>query len=76
MKNTAKESAIEVYIKKVASIDAMLRRLQGACDDHFFNDPDGIHWGHVGDVSFIEESLKQINDSVFKEGERAPENKA
>ncbi len=76
MKNKAKESPIDAYVNKVASIDAMLKRLQSACDDHFFNHPDDIHWGHVGDVSGIEEALKQISDSVFKEGEHAPENKA
>ena len=76
MKNNVKEHAIDAYICKVAHIDAMLRRLQGACDDHFYNNPDGIHWGHVGDVSGIEESLQRICDSVFKEGEHAPENNA
>ncbi len=76
MTNKAKETALDAYIEKVASIDAMLKRLQGACDDHFFNDPDSLHWGHVGDVSGIEEALKHITDSVFKEGEHAPENRA
>lgn len=76
MKTKAKEKAIDAYIRKVAHIDAMLRRLQGACDDHFCNNPDEIHWGHVGDVSGIEESLQRICDSVFKEGEHAPENNA
>jgi hypothetical protein len=76
MKNNAKPQALETYIQKVAHIDAMLRRLQSACDDHFFNHPDKIHWGHVGDVSGIEEALKHICDGVFKEGEHAPENNA
>ncbi|MGE4312858.1 MAG: hypothetical protein AB7E85_01140 [Pseudobdellovibrionaceae bacterium] len=76
MKTNTKEQAIDAYIRKVAHIDAMLRRLQGACDDHFHNNPDDIHWGHVGDVSGIEESLQRICDSVFKEGEHAPENNA
>ena len=76
MKNKTKETALDVYVKKVASIDAMLKRLQGACDDHFYNHPDSIHWGHAGDVSGIEEALKRITDSDFKEGEHAPENNA
>ncbi len=76
MKTNSEKQALNAYIQKVASIDAMLKRLQGACDDHFFNNPDSIHWGHVGDVSGIEEALKHITDSVFKEGEHAPENKA
>lgn len=76
MKTNAKEQALDAYIRKVTHIDAMLHRLQEACDDHFFNHPDGIHWGHVGDVSGIEESLKHICDSVFKEGEHALETNA
>ena len=76
MKNNAKREAIGVYIQKIANIDTMLHRLQTACDDHFFNNPDEIHWGHVGDVSGIEEALKLICDSVFKEGEHAPERNA
>lgn len=76
MKTNAKKQAIDAYIRKVAHIEVMLRRLQGACDDHFYNNPDTIHWGHVGDVSGIEESLQRICDSVFKEGEHAPENNA
>lgn len=76
MNTTKKAQALDAYIAKVAQIDAMLKRLQGACDDHFFNHPDEIHWGHVGDAAGIEEALKRITDSVFKEGEYAPENKA
>lgn len=76
MNNHKKPQAIDAYIAKVAQIDALLKRLQGACDDHFYNDPDTIHWGHVGDVAGIEEALRQVSDSVFKEGEHTPENKA
>lgn len=76
MNTTKKAQALDAYIAKVAQIDAMLKRLQGACDDHFFNHPDEIHWGHVGDVAGIEEALKRISDCVFKEGEHAPENQA
>ena len=76
MKTKSNEQAVNAYIEKVASIDAMLKRLQGACDDHFYANPDGMTWANVGDVALIEESLKRITDSVFKEGEYAPENKA
>lgn len=76
MNTNKKAQALDAYIAKVAQIDAMLKRLQGACDDHFFNHPDEIHWGHVGNVAGIEEALRRISDSVFKEGEHAPENQA
>lgn len=76
MRNKTKQDPIESYVAKVSHIDAMLKRLQTACDDHFYNNPDDIHWGHVGDVSAIEEQLQRLSDMVFKEGEHAPENKA
>lgn len=76
MKTNSQQQALDAYIEKVANIDAMLKRLQGACDDHFHANPDDIIWADVGTVAFIEESLKRLTDSVFKEGEHAPENKA
>jgi hypothetical protein len=30
-----------------------------------------MHWGHVGDLAHYAESLKQISDAAFKEGEHA-----
>jgi len=71
-----KQNPLDAYVLKVAKIDALLKRLQGACDDHFFNDPDKIGWGHVGDLGTIEIGLQELNDKVFHEGEYAPENKA
>lgn len=75
MRNKTKQDPIDTYISKVAHIDAMLKRLQTACDDHFSNNLDDIHWGHVGDVSAAEEQLQRLIDMVFKEGEYMPENK-
>lgn len=76
MKRKSTGTALDAYVRKTAAIDALIRRLQGACDEHFFNGPEGVQWGHVGDLTAIEEGLQHICDQVFREGEYAPENKA
>lgn len=76
MKTKTKQSPLDAYMQKHARIAALLERLQAACDDHFFNDPDKIGWGHVGDLGAIETGLQELNDKVFREGEYASENKA
>lgn len=76
IKTKQKQEAIDAYISKAAYIQAMLKRLSEAADDHFGDDPDTITWGHVGSLGAIEEKLQHLCDMVFKEGEYAPENKA
>jgi len=66
--------AIDAYIAKLAHIRTMLKRLASAADDHFGDDPDRIHWGHVADLARIEQGLETICDQVFREGEYAPDN--
>lgn len=76
IKTKKKQEAIDAYIGKAANIQAMLKRLTEAADDHFGDDPDAITWGHVGSLGSIEEKLQHLCDMVFKEGEYAPENKS
>lgn len=76
IQKSQKQDPVNAYIAKSANVQAMLKRLSDAAADHFDTNPDEIHWGHVGDVSHIEEKLKTLCDIVFKEGEHAPENKA
>jgi len=76
MKTNAKQTPLDAYMQKHAHIAEMIKRLQDASDDHFFNNPDDIGWGHVGDLSATEAALQELNDRVFREGEYAPENKA
>ena len=75
IKSTKKQEAIDAYIGKAASIQAMLKRLTATADDHFGDDPDAITWGHVGSLGAIEEKLQHLCDMVFREGEYAPENR-
>ncbi len=75
IKTKKKQEAIDAYIGKTASIQAMLKRLTEAAADHFGDDPDAITWGHVGSLGTIEEKLQHLCDMVFREGEYAPKNR-
>lgn len=73
---TQKQDPLNSYIQKISHIDCLLKRLQAACDDHFYTSPDDVTWGHVGTVADIEQKLQHLSDMVFHEGEYAPYNKA
>ena len=77
MKNNAKrkQEALDAFIGHKARIDEILSRLQEASDDHFGGNPDEINWSDAGFLSDIADSLQQVNDRVFNEGEYAPANK-
>ncbi len=71
LKTTKRPTALETFVTKRSEIDNMLARLVEVNDNHYEMNPDELHWGHVGDITGIAEDLKQITDSVFKEGEYA-----
>lgn len=66
-----KTTALDAFIARKTEIDAMLARLQALSEEHFGVSPDEVTWGHVGDLAHYAESLKQISDAAFKEGEYA-----
>ena len=55
-----KTNAIDAYLARTAAIRIKLGRLQQIADDHFGHDPDAIHWGHVGDLTRIENGLREV----------------
>jgi hypothetical protein len=63
--------AIDAFIAKKASIDAMLTRIAQLSDDHFGADPDKVTWGDVGTIEDYARQLRRITDAAFKEGEHA-----
>jgi len=63
------DKALAAFMTRKAEIDSMLARLQALSDDHFEANPDGIHWGHVGDLADISKNLREICDRAFQEGE-------
>lgn len=55
-----KPTAIDAYLARASAIHIKLARLQQQADDHFGHDPDAIHWGHVGDLSRVDQALDDL----------------
>ena len=70
-KTRSSQDALTAFVQKKAEIDAMLRRLQSLSDEHFNYSPDGVDWGHVGNLEHYAELLKRVTDSAFNEGGHA-----
>ncbi len=66
-----KQNVLDAFLARKSEIDTALERLQALSNDHFNAHPDEINWGHVGDLGYYAELLKQISDSAFNEGEHA-----
>lgn len=67
------QSALDTYIEKKAEFDRLLIRLQELSADHFHLEPENINWSHVGDIAKYTYILRQITDTVFKQGEHVPD---
>ncbi len=65
------QTARAAFLAKKAQINTMLARLQALSDASFNQDPDKVHWGHVGDLDYYAEQLRRITDRAFQEGEHA-----
>ena len=52
--------SLDAYLARTAAIHAKLELLQQLADDHFGHDPEHIHWGHVGDLTRIENGLREV----------------
>jgi len=61
LQETIATEALDAYIAKLAQIQEELAELQARADDHFGNEPDSIHWAHVGDLDNILASLQLAN---------------
>ncbi len=53
-------TAIDAYLARAAAIHIKFARLQQLADDHFGNDPEAIHWGHVGDLGRVDQALDDL----------------
>ena len=44
------------------------RIMLALCDD---SEPEGVNWGHVGDMAEARDELRLVSDRMFHEGEHA-----
>ena len=58
--STASPQAIDAYLQHIATIRSQMKALQRHADNHFGHDPEHIHWGHVGDLTRIENGLREV----------------
>ena len=55
-----KTTAIDTYLARTAAIHIKVARLRQLADNHFGHNLDAIHWGHVGDLTRIENGLREV----------------
>lgn len=55
-----KQTALDAYLARTATIYAKLARLQQLAGEHFGYDPDAINWGHVGDLGLVATALADL----------------
>ncbi|MBO9457030.1 hypothetical protein J7376_16300 [Paracoccus sp. R12_1] len=65
-------AALAAFTARKAEIDEALDRIRAASEDHFFANPEDVHWGHVTALGDHAALLKRITDAIYAEGEHAP----
>jgi hypothetical protein len=71
-----KPTALDAYMAAHAEALALIERIHEAIENH--DDapaPEQINWSHVSDISHARGMLQEVSDSLFAEGEYAPEAK-
>ena len=63
--------ALAAFIARKAEIDTILARLTALSGEHFNAAPDDVTWAHVGTLASYIDSLRQVSDAAFHEGEHA-----
>lgn len=59
--NTNQEDANKAYTERQKKIAATIKQIQQALSKHADDD---IHWGHVGDLGYVQEQLDIINEFI------------
>lgn len=49
--------ALDTYFQRLPVVLDKIEALRQLADDHFGNDPDAIHWGHVRDLERVDQAL-------------------
>lgn len=66
-----KRTAMDTFLQHKAEIEEKLARLTALAEEHFDTHPDELNWADVGTLAHMNESLTQITDFMFNEGECA-----
>lgn len=64
----ANDEALSAFVSKLAEINDTLDALRQAADDHFGADPERVNWGHVGDLGWVLEQLKEVREFASRKG--------
>ena len=64
---TTQQTAHDAYLERYAAICRQIEALQQLAEDHFGNNPDSIHWGHVGDLGRVKAGLDDVL-AIFNSG--------
>jgi hypothetical protein len=54
------ELALDAFLAAKAEIDLILAELASLSAEHFYADPEGINWGHVGSANHIRDRLQDV----------------
>jgi hypothetical protein len=57
---TTQPNALDTYLQRLPMIRDKIEALRQLTDDHFDHDPDAIHWGHVGDLGRVDQTLDDL----------------
>ena len=62
---------LKEYEAKQAEIKKLLKQIEAGILEHDrrASDPGGHHWGHVGDLTSIADTLRDIKDRLYCTGE-------
>lgn len=76
MPTQTKPTALDAYMAAHADALVLVERIAAAIENHDISPaPEQINWSHVSDISHTRGMLQEISDSLFCEGEYAPEAK-
>ncbi len=57
---TTQPTALDTYLQRLQMILDKVEALRQLADDHFGHDPEAIHWGHVGDLGRVDQTLDDL----------------
>jgi hypothetical protein len=75
MSEPTNANAMASYLANLYSAQTLAADIADVLDNHETADPETLDWGHVSDISHARGMLQEVSDSLFAEGEYAPEAK-